>query len=333
MVRRIGFGVSSVFVFVLAALWPLQGWAFPLIAAPPGAYSGTIDQAWLPGVYYSLGLKKFLNSFTSYQFPNPFPPNQDPLSRLEFPIDQWFLGGSANQVTSIFSLSGNYWVNVNRESALKMQDSDWTDDAMTSQKTIFSESKCRLNKALLAEAQVSAAISHETASIFRPVVGWRYQYFFFTTHDGYQSELGGVAVDLPGDGIEFTQIFNHYYVGAMANTTVDLGAFISSLPRIRIEAQADYGMVVAKNQDLHLLRDGERYTIERTRGHCWHVYLCAALLSARNATARIEADFKRVLTNGGHQLTNSAFALDFSFDGANVWSDQASVAAVGEVRF
>jgi len=119
----------------------------------------------------------------------------------------------------------------------------------------------------------------------------------------------------------------------MANTTVDLGAFVSALPRIRIEAQVDYGTVTARNQDLHLLRSGQRYTIERTRGHCWHVYLCATLLSARTMTARIEADFKRVLSDGGHQLTNSPLGIDFSFNGARVWSDQATVSALGEIRF
>jgi len=333
MVQRIGFGVRSVVILLLVAFWPLPGMAFPYCCVPPIAYSPIDDRAWLPGLHYSVGLKKFLNSFTSYQFPNPVPPNQDPLSRLEFPIDQWFFGGSVTQAMPVFSLSGNYWMNLNRESALKMQDSDWTDDAMPSQKTIFSQSQCRLNKSLLAEVQVSAAISHETASIFRPLVGWRYQYFFFITHDGYQTELGGPSLDLPGDGIEFTQIFNHYYVGAMANTTVDLGAFVSALPRIRIEAQVDYGTVTARNQDLHLLRSGQRYTIERTRGHCWHVYLCATLLSARTMTARIEADFKRVLSDGGHQLTNSPLGIDFSFNGARVWSDQATVSALGEIRF
>jgi len=37
-----------------------------------------------------VGLRKYFNSFTSWQFPN-FQGPQDPLSRLEYPWDQTFL--------------------------------------------------------------------------------------------------------------------------------------------------------------------------------------------------------------------------------------------------
>ena len=75
------------------------------------------------GLHYSLGIQKFINSFTSYQFPNPFPPEQDPLSRLEFPLDQWFLGIFSGFSAQSWVLSGELWVNLNRESRKHMQDS------------------------------------------------------------------------------------------------------------------------------------------------------------------------------------------------------------------
>jgi len=50
-------------------------------------------------------------------------------------------------------------------------------------------------------------------------------------------------------------------------------------------------------------------------------------------SARVEADFKRLLTDGDHQLRNNFFSLNFSFDGSRVWSDQASISALGQLVF
>ena len=72
-----------------------------------------------------MGVRKLINSFTSYQFPNPYPPNQDPLSRLEFPLDQWFVGMRGLYSRKWAALLAEAWTNVSQESALQMQDSDW----------------------------------------------------------------------------------------------------------------------------------------------------------------------------------------------------------------
>lgn len=37
-----------------------------------------------------LGVRRYINSFTSYQFPDPQQPGLDPLSRLEWPWEQTF---------------------------------------------------------------------------------------------------------------------------------------------------------------------------------------------------------------------------------------------------
>ncbi len=67
----------------------------------------------------SFGMKKFFNSYTSYQFPNPFPPYQDPLSRLEFPLDQWFAGIKSEYSGGWWALMGEAWTNVSRQSVQK----------------------------------------------------------------------------------------------------------------------------------------------------------------------------------------------------------------------
>lgn len=281
----------------------------------------------------SLGVKKFINSFTSYQFPNPFQPDQDPLSRLEFPIDQWFVGLSTKYDSRLWALNGSAWMNFTRESSRKFQDSDWDDETDPGQKTIFSESSCRLNRGVLCDVGLAVAIPYMAQSPLRPVVGYRYQEFCFTTHDGVQEVLGGHTMELPGDGIQFKQIFNHAYVGFSFNRAVNLGDLRSFLPRVCLDLQADYAWITARNEDLHLLRAGNRTTVDTTSGHCWHLFAAAGIFRSNCVTARIETDFKRLLTYGSHQLHNDLFTMRFSFDGSKVWSDQASISAVGTWLF
>jgi hypothetical protein len=306
-----------------------------------GGYHVSIAQSITPlsaepcrnGQYYSLGIQKFVNSFTSYQFPNPFPPDQDPLSRLEFPIDQWFMGIFSGFSSPAWILSGQLWLNLNREGSKQMQDSDWDDDSMPSQKTIFSESRCRLNRGVLVDVALSLATPFSGSSGIWPVLGGRYQYFSFTTHDGVQMELNGPTMDLPGEGIDFKQTFYHLYFGGTFSRAFVLTGISASLPPVAIGAQVDYALVNAKNEDLHLLRSGNRITQENTRGHCWHVAAWLDFFLRNSFKAKVSADFKRVITDGGHRLTNSVVGLDFSFDGSRVWSDQATISAIGELTF
>jgi hypothetical protein len=287
-----------------------------------------------PNQYYcSVGAKKYLNSFTSYQFPNPFPPQQDPLSRLEFPIDQWFAGLMASYGGSYWCVEAQGWINLTREARSPMQDSDWSDDSNPSQKSIFSESRCRLNRGLVFDVRLDVATALTAPLALRPVVGWRSEYFRFTTHDGLQSALNGDSQDLNGDGIEFRQVFYHYYFGGIFRTAITPGSLWPWIPRVKADLQLDYGLVNAANEDLHLLRSGERITRENTRGHCWHAAATVSFIFADNIRGRIEGDFKRVLTNGAHRLTNPLGYIDFSFDGSRVWSDQASISGFAEVSF
>ncbi|MEW6137346.1 MAG: omptin family outer membrane protease [Thermodesulfobacteriota bacterium] len=285
------------------------------------------------GLSYSVGIQRFINSFSSYQFPNPFPPEQDPLSRLEFPIDQWFFGLLSGITAPCWELTGQLWFNLNQESALKMQDSDWDDEFRPSQKTIFSESQCRLDRGILVDVGLSFSTPLERFVGMRPVTGLRHQYFKFTTHDGVQWDLSGHVMDLPGDGIEFRQTFYHLYLGASFARTFFVQGIASRRAPLNLGGQVDYALVWASNEDLHLLRSGNRITEEDTRGHCWHVSAWVDLFLKDSLKLKAVGDLKRVVTDGSHRLTNSVIALDFSFDGSRVWSDQVTVSAVAELTF
>ena len=333
MVRRLAVWVAICVVSCLGGVENSESY-FQNMRLPLGP-SWAMDGTERPrGHYWSIGIKKYINSFTSYQFPNPFAPEQDPLSRLEFPIDQWFMGIRVSYYSRWWSLQGQGWMNASREGSLKMQDSDWDDGAAPSQKTIFSESQCRLNRGVLFDVRLSTATPLEQFINVRPVFGYRSESFFFTTHDGWQAVLGGGAVsDLPGDGIEFTQSFSHYYLGGIFRGHVNFPAAYFSVPEFDLSLQADYAVIRARNEDLHLLRTGERITKEKTMGHCWHACLRIAWRVQDMVWVGFEGDFKRLLTNGSHNLTNALFNIDFSFGGSRVWSDQTTISAFAEIKF
>jgi hypothetical protein len=307
----------------------------PQYGQPIGSTQEFIQET---GSYYSLGFRKFMSSFTSYQFPNPFADHTHPLSRLEFPVDQWFAGLRSGYRARGWSVDSQAWINANRESRAMMQDSDWDDDNMPAQKTIFSESKCRLNKGIIFDIAARLSIPLEVLTSIGDiagVAGWRYEYFYFTTHDGEQKVFDGISDPLPlvGDGIDFTQNFYHVYFGVNGRGTFDPSRFSSMLPQMSLEIQVDYAFVNAKNEDLHLLREGNRITTENTRGHCWHGFVSAQFLTLWDMRTVVQFDFQRSLTHGDHRLTNSLFNLDFSFDGSRVWSDLASISVTGEFKF
>jgi hypothetical protein len=280
-----------------------------------------------PGTTLSLGLKKFVNSFTSYQFSNPFPPQQDPLSRLEFPIDQWFAGLLANHETATMSLGCQVWTNAGRWGSPQMQDSDWEDGEHPTQKTVFSESHCRLNQGLMAEAFAAVVPPIDLFFKVRPLVGLRYQRFYFTTYDGLQKALGDDPAPLDGDGIDFKQIFRHYFLGGQWKN-----APLAALPGLSLDIRVDYGLVRGKNEDLHFVRDGHRVTTECTKGQCWHFRGGAGVAIPRlGLEVAAEVDFMRVVSDGSHNLNNPAFNIDFSFEGSRVWTDQLSLAFLGKI--
>ncbi|MEW6351517.1 MAG: omptin family outer membrane protease [Thermodesulfobacteriota bacterium] len=325
--------------------WSVAGAQAPVWAPMTVPYSPCVQQHCQYERPYevALGIRKCINSFTSYQFPNPFPPNQDPLSRLEFPIDQWFGGLRGEYSRGCVSVFAEGWINLNSEANLKMQDSDWDDESNPFQKTIFSESQCALNRGYLVDMGLSFGKSSGTMSL-RPVGGYRYQYFDFTTHDGNQMDMSGNVSPLPGDGIRFRQTFNHAYLGGIWKASLGQSrgsACATKIPscgfacgsKIEFSVQADIAWAQGWNEDKHLLRAGDRRTVERTKGYCWHIGLSTSMHLSDAFLVRLEGDFKRLTTTGSHNLTNDAFGIDFSFDGAKVWSDQGSIAAMAQMRF
>jgi len=286
----------------------------------------------------SLRTKYFFRSHTSYEFGNPFPLYQAPLSRLEFPLDSWWAGASLRREFSRFSAGVEVFRNLSGEVHGKMMDSDWDDDAHPALKTIYSESSCRMEPSYIVSGDVDLKISDwlglPSWLDLRPAAGLTWQRFSLVTHDGVQYELtpGGVqTVLLPGDGIRFEQTYWHFFVGF--KTVFDLGKPFR-LPGLKIETQVDWAYVNANNEDEHLLRAGKRITEEKTTGDAWHALVNLKIGLAQNLNANVGAEYRRISTTGSHRLVNELFGIDFTFShGVKVWSEQTNITLGLEYSF
>lgn len=285
-----------------------------------------------------LRVKNYLNSHTSYEFGNPFPPGHAPLSRLEFPMNALWAGVEARRNFPRFSLGIEIMRNVSTEAQGIFKDSDWTDEESPKVRTIYSESNCRLDPSYSIRGDLDLKVSDwlRLPGWFdlRPVVGFRWQRVAFVTHDGMQydfEEDPPVIDSLPGDGIRFDQTYWHYFIGL--KTGIDLEKALN-MPRLKLQCQVDLAYVEGSNQDHHLLRAGNRFTYERTTGDAWHVSLGITYGLTRHLHAGVAVDYLKIVTAGSHRLVNRDMSVDLSWcNGVKVRSEQTNVMLSLEYMF
>jgi hypothetical protein len=189
-----------------------------------------------------------------------------------------------------------------KDSGLLAQDSDWTDAAQPSQKTIFSD-------ALATPRNWTIDTSVGFFAPFLPFIQWslgyRAQQFRFTYTDMSQRELGRPSIYDSGEVIQFEP-------GRSIGTLSAYNFFLKLL--------GDVGYVTANNLDFHVLREsGPRFTYEYTTGICWHLNLAAEYRLKKFFTLGLAGDFMSIRTRGSHSWTEPGTAL--SWDGAKVWSE------------
>lgn len=276
----------------------------------------------------SLQTKYIFQSHTSYEFGNPFPPYQEPLSRLEFPLNSWWAGASLRREFPRFSVGVEVFRNLSRESEGDFTDSDWDDDERPNLKTIYSESSCRMEPSYMVRGDVDLKISDGIGLPrwldLRPTAGLRWQRFSLVTHDGVQHHLAPNdkirSRSLPGDGITFEQTYWQFFAGFKA--AFDLGQPLR-LPRLKLLTQVDWAYVNATNEDYHLLRTGKRLTNDNTTGDAWHALVSLQVGLTQNLHANVGAEYLRIATTGSHRLVNEPLGIDISWqNGVKVWSEQ-----------
>ncbi len=297
-------------------------------------YSGTLERQ---GFYGSIGVRKYFNSFTSYQFPDPDQPALDPLSRLEWPWEQLFWVVRAGAAVGRFQVNLEGAATLSVFSKLKAQDSDWLDVNNPDQKSVFSDAKAK-PRSWTFDASLSAPLTEN--AFLRGLVGYRVQRFRFTYTDMLQGEIfdpnrGYFPPEFvfeSGPVIDFTQHYRHFYLGGIVFAALDLGAISPGLAwgEVLTRFQADFGFVRADNEDFHILRTpGPRITTESSKGTSWHLNLGLEWRVSDRFGLTLEGDFMRIYTRGRHLLTEPG--LSESWDGARVWSEQKYITFSGSI--
>ncbi len=293
-----------------------------VLAGSPAIAAAKDEKPWSA----ELHVKRYFGSHTSYEFGNPYPPYQAPLSRLEFPINTWWAGGEFRRSFSRISAGVEILRNISEESDGSFKDSDWDDDANPSVKTIYSESGCRMEPSYMVRGDVDLKVADWLGLPvwfdLRPVVGVRWQRFKLVAHDGAQT-LPAPPISFSGDAISFEQTYWQYFLGI--RTAYDLGKHIKTLP-LKLLCQLDWAYVDGDNSDHHLLRTGNRWTYETTRGEAWHASLGFKAALTKNINAGVEAEYLWIQTTGSHRWVNDYYGVDMSWDnGVKVWSEQMSI--------
>ncbi|RJR47250.1 MAG: omptin family outer membrane protease [Desulfobacteraceae bacterium] len=277
-------------------------------------------------------IKKHVNSHTSYEFGNPFPPYQAPLSRLEFPLQSVWGGAEVRRSLNRFSAGVEFLTSFSNQETGRFKDSDWEDDGDPSRLSIYGEANCRLEPSHQIRADLDAQIADllglSKRIDLRPVIGYRWQRFSLVTHDGTQSD-GLTIVYLPGDGIAFEQEWAQYFVGMKFG--YDFGPLFG-LHRLKLQTQLDWGEVKGENEDRHLLRAFNRTTIEDTTGDAWHGLVGIVAGLKKNLDLGLEVDYLSIKTTGTHELRTDLFSFSFSH-GVEVWSEQLSMLVKLGYRF
>lgn len=290
----------------------------------------------IPNSYLNLmvGLRKYLNSFTSWQFPNKGGP-QDPYSRLEFPWDQTFLAirGSASYPGLEVNLEWSGTLSV--FSSVKAQDSDWTFPNLPNQKTLFDEAEAN-PRCWIVDLSCNSEVPF--FSPLRVVFGYRVSQFKFTYGDGYFHSIDPAYNSGPeyGPRIEFVQYYQHLYAGGIVETYLNTGELISPLqiPPVNLRIQTDAAYVIGKNCDDHVVRPDILMSYLRSYGFGWHINLSAGIRTGR-LRFEVEGDVRGISACGTFESIeerNGTIITEY-VDGAKAWSEQKYLGVSGTLFF
>jgi hypothetical protein len=167
-----------------------------------------------------------------------------------------------------------------------------------------------------------------------PIIGFRWQRFDIMAYNAIQVKSANEWLDppyeMPGDVLTFNQQYYVGYAGAQLRGRIE-ATKIS--PPLLWTLQGDWGYTEAYNTDHHLLRVGERYTMERTHGDCWHAAFTVEALLTDRIGFGVQADHLQIRTTGTHRWSNAPYGIDETWgDGVFVASRQTWITAFLRVR-
>ncbi len=285
-------------------------------------------------------VRSMFSSSTAYEFgtpeyqPDPFAP----ISRLEFALNSTWHGLRIEAEKPRWRIGFEWLTPMHADIGGVMADYDWDNSGPPSnslQLESLTHSALRWNEGQMLELEAAFQWTDSLLGRsvrFWPVLGFRFQRFDMTAYslnslvppDGPDPSLDGVDV------IHFKQQYYMGYFGGEFSTTTRLTRRIP----LALTFRGDLGPTAAYNVDHHLLREGERYTKEKTHGLAWHVRLGLETPLAGRFAAGLQADYLAIHTTGTHRWVNEPFGIDMQWrNGVVVSSQQVSLTAYLRANF
>lgn len=340
-------------VTVIGSLWhPRQMFVPADVAPPPQSALPSPDDPVAPGVVPKKPPETFLGWFenrpiwhwnidyhcrsfcgsgTSYEFgtPDPPPTGWAPLSRLNFPINSLWHGLRAGIQEPTWGAHFE-WMMPQQGIQGQMSDYDWAPPNPDGSYTDLGFTDERWIDGQFIDFGLDYQWTDHIGNLpieFWPTAGFRWQRFNIMCFDGTQVKFDNQWLNPPdtftGDVLTFNQ---QYYTGYLG------GQFRTRLKTVYLTFQGDWGCTWGYNIDHHLLRDGDRFTMDSTQGNSWHVGFTAEVPLSLQVSLGFQFDHMEIRTTGTHHLVNLPLGEDMSWtNGVSVSSNQTSI--MGFLRF
>jgi hypothetical protein len=277
---------------------------------------------------FGLEMKRLVASHTSYEFGANGGDFSRPISRLEFPVNTWWLNFDVRRTCPRWSVGGRAGFSVNRNSNNWMIDSDWDSEGSEHFLSDYSKGYDDIREALLFRGDVDVNISDwlrlPPSLELRPLFAFQFQRFYIVSHDDIAwSYAKGTVSDLRGNTVSFRQDWYTYMIGMRGSYSFNLSKYMT----VKIKGEADWGPAIGHSEDHHILR-GDRFSYEDTLGNALYFLTGLDMTVSKTITMGIGIDYLWIRTSGTRRSWDPSTNTNESWtDGVHVWSDQLGLTA------
>ena len=288
--------------------------------APTDESAGKITKLDIPKNWeFNVETKRYVASHTSYEFGTE---DIRPLSRLQFPVNTWWMNFDVRRTCPRWSIGGRAGFSVNRNSNNWMLDSDWESPGTDHVLTDYAKLYCDVRNAFLFRGDVDINISDwlglPPELEIRPLFAFQFQRYSLMAHDG---EADNVPV--LGDIISFRQDWYTYMIGLRGSYNIKM----SKNMIVKIKGEADWGPALGYFEDHHIQR-GDFTVYQNTMGNALYFLTGLDMTVSKTITMGIGIDYLWIRAYGTEREWNPAptdktSPFDASFtDDVKSWTDQ-----------
>ena len=280
------------------------------------------------------------DSSSSYEFGNPAWSYPVPLllsAKLDFELDSPWHGLQFGVEMPNVHAHLEFFVPMHDRIDGQMADFDWNilppyDDPTRLDSYTLSSQRWRNGLILDWDAECKWSDTFFDIPVeFWPLVGMNYQRFDITAYN--ITQVVPANGPLPAyDGVDVItydqQYFSVFFGGQLRKTT-----YLGWVP-VDMIFQMDGGPTAGHKIEQHLLRTGERFGIDDTRGGMWHVGFTAEAHLTDQFSLGFQADYLDIRTTGTHRLLNEPEGIDLTWsNGVIIKSHQSTLTAFVRWRF